>query len=484
MSDPQTYSSIAVIGAGPSGLSAIKALSEEKKFPIIRLFERRDRVGGTWLFDAKPDSSFASTPIQTPKPRVTIPSTFPKFEDPAPEDETQRTGLYEYLDSNVGAAAMEFTYASIPKVNSALSVRRYGFANPTRPYQVVAGYLEDLFTKYLHLVTFNTTLERLQKKNGKWELTLRRSGVLYRGKRQDYWWIETFDAVVIASGHYNIPFIPQIPGLAEFHKAFPDKIEHSKAYRSRDNYVGKSVVVVGGSVSASDIVVDIHTVVKQPLIISQRGLNANPALDNVWKLPGLERKPIITKLSTENGGTVEFSDGTWVANIDKVHFATGYRLSYPFIQPDNPITPQNRLAGFYQHIFKIGDPSLTVIGQVRAALSFRNYEYQAVAVARVLAGRGTLPSVSEQQAWESDRVKVKGETHIFHSIAPDFAEYFTGLRNIAGKPAEDTEAYELPLWDDSWAVNAFRVLQLKDEYVRRISGRVGEAPVERPLAKL
>lgn len=258
---------------------------------------------------------------------------------------------------------MEFTYASIPKINSALSVRRYGFANPTRPYKVVAGYLEDIFTKYIHLVTFNTTLERLEKKNDKWELTLRRSGVLYRGESKDYWWTETFDAVVIASGHYNIPFIPNIQGLGEFHARYPDKIEHSKAYRSRDNYVGKNVVVVGGSVSASDIVVDIHTVVKSPLIVSQRGFNANPALDNVWKLPGLEKKPTISKLSIENGGTVEFSDGSWVSNVDKVHFATGYRLSYPFLQPD-PVTPANRLAGFYQHIFKIGDPSLTVIGQV------------------------------------------------------------------------------------------------------------------------
>lgn len=39
---------VAVIGAGPSGLSAVKALDEEKAFDTIRVFERRDRVGGTW----------------------------------------------------------------------------------------------------------------------------------------------------------------------------------------------------------------------------------------------------------------------------------------------------------------------------------------------------------------------------------------------------------------------------------------------------
>lgn len=45
---PKTYRRVAVIGAGPSGLSALKALSDENIFETIKLFERRDRVGGTW----------------------------------------------------------------------------------------------------------------------------------------------------------------------------------------------------------------------------------------------------------------------------------------------------------------------------------------------------------------------------------------------------------------------------------------------------
>lgn len=43
-----TYRRVAVIGAGPSGLSAVRALSDENKFDTIKLFERRDRVGGIW----------------------------------------------------------------------------------------------------------------------------------------------------------------------------------------------------------------------------------------------------------------------------------------------------------------------------------------------------------------------------------------------------------------------------------------------------
>lgn len=313
-------------------------------------------------------------------------------------------------------------------------------------------------------------------KTDKWDIVLRKSDAIYRGNPRDYWWTESFDAVLVATGHYNVPSIPPIPGLQEWYQRWPEKLEHSKQFRSRDSYVGKNVVVVGGSVSASDFVMDTHTSVRAPLIISQRGLNANPALENVWKLPNIVAKPAIERFTLENGGTIEFGDGTWVSGIDKVVFATGYKLSYPFIQP-NPVTEDNRLAGFYQHVWKIDDPSLAVIGQVRAALSLRNYEYQAVAAARVLAGRGKLPPVGEQLAWEQQVLEKRGKTHQFHTIAPDFEDYFEGLREIAGPAAEESEAYDLPSWEADWATKGFAVLDLKDKYavrVRKIHEKLGE----------
>lgn len=39
---------VAVIGAGPSGLITIDALVREKAFDVIRVFERREAVGGCW----------------------------------------------------------------------------------------------------------------------------------------------------------------------------------------------------------------------------------------------------------------------------------------------------------------------------------------------------------------------------------------------------------------------------------------------------
>lgn len=112
-------------------------------------------------------------------------------------------------------------------------------------------------------------------------------------------------------------------------------------------------------------------------------------LELLQKLPNLQVYQQTTKFSIENNSTIYFSDGTTIFNIDKIAFATGYHLSYPFIKP-NFVTLNNRLAGLYQHILQISNPLLAVIGQVCAALNFRFYKYQAVAVVHVFARRVAL----------------------------------------------------------------------------------------------
>lgn len=459
------YCRVAVIGTGPSGISATKALCEEKVFDTIRVFERRDRVGGMWHYDPVPDV-FPDPNALPRNSQKRIPPKMPTLTPPTPEDTTARTGIHESLDTNVGAEVMEFTHTPFPVVNSSLSVERFGPSNPTRPFRVVAQYLENLAKDYLHLISFNTTVEKVEKKDKKWIVTLRRPHQLYHGQRADYWWQEHFDAVIVASGQYNVPLVPDIEGLDLAFKAYPANFEHAKSFRSKDDYVNKKVVVVGGNISSADLVADLHVVAKSPLYVSQRG--RNDTLTFAWGLPNIDVRPTIKKLEMENRGiNVTFSDGTKVKDIDKVIFATGYHLSYPFLDP-NPVTPNNRVAGFYQHIFKIGDPSLALVGQVRAAVSFRVYEYQAVAVARYFADRNArpLPSPQEQDLWEVERLKHCNPTADFHAIRPDFKGYFEFLRDLAGSPAAGSDGYELPPWDDKWADLAFAIPGLKERYWR------------------
>jgi thioredoxin reductase len=474
------FQSVAVIGAGPSGISAVKALKEENIFPTIRLFERRNKVGGIWHLDEIPDQ-FPSLGVSS-RTENEIPARLPLLTSPSPEDLTSRTAIYEGLDSNVGAKAMAFTHTPLPNRYSASSTRNLGHSNPTRPFRVVAKYLEDFFQDYLHLASLNTTVEKVEKLGHQWNLTLRQSGHSDGTNPKDYWWEEQFDAVIVASGHYSVPLVPDIPGLATAFERYPTAFEHSKAYRRADDYVNKRVVVVGGSVSSADLVADLHSIVQGPLELSQRGINE--ALQSAWSLPNVKARPTIKEITlSEQGIHVRFSDDAVIEGVDKIIFATGYKLSYPFISP-NPVTPNNRVAGFYQHIFKIGDPSLALVGQVRAGISFRVYEYQAVAVARYFAGRNAapLPTPQEQDFWEVKRLQYKGHTALFHEIKPDFEEYFDFLTNLAGPPAPGTDGYELPPWEDRWAEQAFEVLQLKDKYWKSLQKAAsGE---RKPVSKL
>lgn len=237
--------------------------------------------------------------------------------------------------------------------------------------------------------------------------------------------------------------------------------------------------MVGGSVSAVDLVAELAPLVQGPIYLSQRG--RNPLFEEGFNVDGVVTKPSIRQINPHNGGVIEFEDGSTVENFDRVIFATGYRLSYPFLTPD-PVTPQNRLAGYYQHIFNFEDPSLAIVGQVKAALSFRVYEYQAVAVARFLAGRsGQLPSVDDQRDWETKRLKYKGPTNAFHAINPDFDEYFTWLKDFAGKPAQGTKGYELPAWDDKWPEQGlFAVVNLKNKYWKSLQ-RPSDGPLKAKL---
>lgn len=88
--------------------------------------------------------------------------------------------------------------------------------------------------------------------------------------------------------------------------------------------------------------------------------------------------------------------------------------------------------------------------QVSAGFTFLVFEWQAVVVARFLAGRIQLPSLKEQQQWETDRLAKVGDGQPFFKVAPHFEEYFEALRELAGEPGPDTPGRRLPKWDPAW----------------------------------
>lgn len=149
--------------------------------------------------------------------------------------------IYPNLHTNVEASVMEYSQERIPTVRSDLSISLHGPETPFRHHTVIRQFVEDLLNRngYQDLVEYNTTVERAVKDpaSGKWVLTLRRASKHPNG--YDYWWTETFDALVVASGHYHVPYVPDIPGIQEFALRYPGSVEHAKQYRGPDKYRGK-----------------------------------------------------------------------------------------------------------------------------------------------------------------------------------------------------------------------------------------------------
>ncbi|KAK0631224.1 thiol-specific monooxygenase [Immersiella caudata] len=448
---------VAVIGAGPAGAITTDALFKEQVFSTIRVFDRRPIIGGTWVHTPHLPPGIPSLPAllsnQADLP-IPIPTSFP-IETPKSDTINSHqlrfsdSAQHEHLHSNITPEIMSYTQEPFPTTLSERVLKKYGPGAQFRHREVIREWVEGIFLRggYDKFLSLSTTVERAEKVNGEWVLTLRKEGA-----GRDYWWQEKFDALVVASGHYNVPWLPELEGLLEFDRRWKGRVVHSKHFRKGEEYKGKKVIVVGGSVSAHEIVHEILPFAKHPVIASLRG---DPIPSFGWapfRHPHIEVKKQISKLDAETGD-IHFVDGSVVKGADHIIFATGYTFSLPFLPQvqGRILKAYRRLPGVYQHTFDTLDQTLTYVGMLGGGFTFRVYEWQAVAVARHLAGRArALPSISEQQAWEARRVSLKGGGKNYYSIAPDYQEFFDFLREIAGDPAEGTTGRVLPKFDPAW----------------------------------
>lgn len=84
---------------------------------------------------------------------------------------------------------------------------------PFAPHHIPRQYIENYFAlhKTDSFLVLNTTVEDVLKINHpsndgstQWKLTLRKYDAL---QKADIWWEETFDAVILANGHYSVPYV-------------------------------------------------------------------------------------------------------------------------------------------------------------------------------------------------------------------------------------------------------------------------------------
>ncbi|MCI1025116.1 NAD(P)/FAD-dependent oxidoreductase [Pseudomonas putida] len=166
----------------------------------------------------------------------------------------------------------------------------------------------------------------------------------------------TARAVVVASGGFNRPFMPDIPGL----ESFSGGCLHSSAYRTPEALAGQRVVVVGAANSAVQIAYELAGVAQVVLATREKirffpqrilGLDfhgwlkftgleqtrwlsdqSTPVLDTgkyrkALNTGRLQRRPMFQQVLPDG---VVWPDGS-SAQIDALIFATGYRPNQEFL---------------------------------------------------------------------------------------------------------------------------------------------------------
>ncbi|KAK1598166.1 uncharacterized protein LY79DRAFT_586794 [Colletotrichum navitas] len=427
MGGERKIKSVAIIGAGAAGAITAAAFKAENYFERIQVFERRESAGGTWIYDSNPSELPPLQPGSLPPdvdPAVEIPGELPQVKPHNQQERYSQTPIYHSLTTNVPDIAMSFSDARF-------------------------AYVED--------VTRVTAKDRPEQ----WRLTLRKFNVT---RNVDVWWQEVFDAVVLANGHYSVPYVPYVKGLDEYIKKFPGRVVHSKIYRSPEPFAGKRIVTIGNSASGHDVTAELVQNVRTPVFQSRR---SKSRWDGDEPPPGIVWKPIIKEYHLD--GRIIFEDDSYLDDVDHVIYCTGYKPSYPFWNSEVNGRralydyKQGKLIKTFQHTFFQDFQTLGIVGMPRV-LTFRSFEYQAVALARVFSGRHSvaLPPVEEQERWEREReVLVSREKRKFHDIEWETGETFEWLNwlfRVAGLPTLRGNGRTPPVLSEEliWAVEHLR----------------------------
>ena len=242
---------VAIIGAGPSGITAIKNFADQG-FEVTA-FDRCEGVGGNWRFN---DPSGHSSVFETTHLISSKYTSF--FEDfPLPDSASDYPSHKELL-SYFNAYADNF------------DIRK--------------------------LIKFNTEVTNCKKIDGdRWEVEWNTLG-------SDEINIGKYDALVVCNGHHHKPRYPDYPG------EFTGELIHSHKFKSAKPFQDKRVLVIGGGNSACDVAVETARVSKSTSISWRRGYYLIPkfmyglptdvqALKNRW-MPDFIRGPF-TKLMLE-----------------------------------------------------------------------------------------------------------------------------------------------------------------------------------------
>ncbi|KIX07726.1 uncharacterized protein Z518_02380 [Rhinocladiella mackenziei CBS 650.93] len=427
---------VAVIGAGISGVCSAAHLL--KQGPEVILFERSGIAGGVWHFDER-SALEPSYPNENPS-LGDYKTTLPHADDTPPPESGEDLGLeiilappgpcYAGLMNNVSTRLMKTSLLDWPEGTEDFVSQK-----------VLEEYVQTIADVHgvSAVARYHTRVEDVQKRGTEWVI---RTTTLHKAsfgsqlvQRQ---WI--FDAIIVASGHYNMPRVPDFPGLQEWKHARPDRVWHSKGYRNPQLFKDQNILLIGAGVSSCDIAKE-SSAYAQHIFQSSRGgaldLPASILPNNATRVGGiksfeLDERRLDEKSSDSDPipGKIILDDGQELTNIHSVVLCTGYIISYPFLpnlhsdttpahQADESVlvtADGNMVHNLYKDIFYIEDPSLIFVGVPYHISTFSFFDMQAQSVARVLGGKASLPTQQEMRDDYAQRVKRSALGRDFHSL--------------------------------------------------------------------
>ncbi|XP_071666363.1 flavin-containing monooxygenase 5-like [Patagioenas fasciata] len=433
---------VAIIGAGASGLCALKSCLDEGLVPTC--FERSGDIGGLWRFEE--------------------------------HSEEGRASIYRSVIINTSKEMMCFSDFPIPE----------DFPNYMHNSKIMEYF--RMYAQHFHLlrhIRFRTSVCRVSKcpdfaTTGQWEVVTESEG------KQE---AAVFDAVLVCTGHHCEAHLPlsSFPGLEKFEGWYL----HSRDYKSPQSFSGKRVVVVGAGNSGVDIAVELSHTAEQVFLSTKRGtwvlhrladggypfdfsyirrsiqllrslvphnvsnfflerklntrfdhalyglqprhrifeqhLTVNDDLPNRIISGRVLVKPNIQEF-TETSAI--FEDGT-KEDIDTVVFATGYSFSFPFLEGCVKVV-ENQIP-LYKFMFPpdLEKPTLAFIGFIQPLGAIMPIsELQCRWATRVFKGLNTLPPRQDMEADIRQKRDAMAKQYVRsqrHTIQVDYIPYMDEL---------------------------------------------------------
>lgn len=387
---------VAIIGAGPCGLAQLHAFEEARKqgvqTPDLECFEKQANWGGLWNYTWRTGLDEFGEPVHG--------------------------SMYRYLWSNAPKELLEFADYSFDE--------HFGQAMPSfPPREVLFDYIAGRAKKndIRRFIQFNTAVRWVD-----YDSESRRYLVTVEELNTGNSRTEEFDYVIVGTGHFSIPNVPEYPGFDRF----PGRILHSHDFRDAQEFTGKRLLVMGSSYSAEDIALQCRKYGSGPITISYR---TNP-MSFHWP-SGVEELPQLTRM---DGTMAHFTDGS-TREIDAIILCTGYQHSFPFMADEIKLTTRNRLYtdNLYKGVFWLDDPNVMYLGMQDQYYTFTLFDAEAWLARDYIIGRFTMPSYNERKedlhAWREREASLDGA---FDDI--DFqADHIADLTRMTDYPPFDLD---------------------------------------------